>query len=127
MRPRPAVVLLAGAALLAGCGDGGGPHMARADAAPLIALSHRISREGPCAQARDITKLGRQAITLVNAHRVPSSLAESLVSGVNALRAQTPVCLPPVTTSAPTPVAPPPAPHEKHPHDHHDHHEEKHH
>ena len=86
--------------------------MARSDAAPLIALSHRISHEGACAQARDIPRLQHRTEGLVNTHRVPAALAESLMSGVNALSAQTPVCLPPVpaTTVVATP-APPPAPH----------------
>lgn len=63
----------------------------------------------------------------MNAHRVPAALAESLMSGVNALSAQTPVCLPtvPVTTVAPAPApAPPPrpGPHgHPHPDHHHDH------
>ncbi|MFL5954625.1 MAG: hypothetical protein ACJ76I_11015 [Gaiellaceae bacterium] len=47
----------------------------------------------------------RKALALVNAHRVPSSLADPFVSGVNALGEQTPVCLPPVRPTAPT--APP--------------------
>jgi hypothetical protein len=91
--------------------------MARVDAAPLIALTHQISREGSCAQARDIAKLKRAALTLVDAHRVPSSLADSFMSGVNALIAETPVCLPPVTTSTPTPAEP--APHDHHGHKKH--------
>jgi hypothetical protein len=67
----------------------------------------------------------------VNARRVPARLAESLLSGVNALSEQTPVCLPSIpaqvatTTPAavPVPVAPPshhgkPPHHEKHQHGH---------
>jgi hypothetical protein len=60
----------------------------------------------------------------VNARRVPSVLAESLISGVNALAEQKPVCLPavPVTTTTQRVVAPPPPPghprHEKHHHGH---------
>ena len=82
------------AALLAGCGGSGGPHLARADAAPLISLSHRIAAEGACAQARDIRALQRGAVRLVNGHRVPRVLQESFLSGVNALVAQTPACVP---------------------------------
>jgi hypothetical protein len=85
------------AALLAGCGSSSkGPHLARADAAPLINLSQRIPGEAACAQARDIHSLQRDAVRLVNAHRVPRALQETLVGGVNALAAQAPPCLPPV-------------------------------
>jgi hypothetical protein len=89
--------------LLAGCGGGGGPHLARQDAAPLITLADRIPHEAPCAQQRDIRALNRQAIALVNAQRIPPGLQESLTSGVNALVAQTPPCLPPVPAAAVTP------------------------
>jgi hypothetical protein len=100
--------------VLAGCGSGSGPHMARQDAAPLITLADRIAREAPCAQARDIQALAARRTALVNAHRIPPALQESLSSGVNALVAQTPTCLP----SAPAaPIAPE---HGKKPkHDHH--------
>ena len=105
--------------------------MARSDAAPLITLSHRISREGVCAQSRDIPELQDRAIALVNAHRVPATVAESLISGVNALAAQTPVCLPAVPATTTTPVstpapAPRPAPH-PHPEPRPPHHEPPHH
>jgi hypothetical protein len=92
--------------LLAGCGGGGGPHLARSDVAPLISLADKISREEPCAQSRDIRALDRQRVALVNARRVPATLAESFSSGVNALVAKTPPCLPrvPATTVAPPPV-----------------------
>jgi hypothetical protein len=70
--------------------------MARQDAAPLITLADQIAREAPCAQARDIRALDARRIALVNAHRIPSALQESLSSGVNALVAQTPTCLPSV-------------------------------
>lgn len=101
--PRTAVLLAAAAVLLAGCG-GGGPHMARQDAAPLITLADKISREGACAQARDIRGLRARTTTLINAHRVPAALQEPLSSGVNALVVQTPPCLPaiPPPTSTPT-------------------------
>ena len=101
--------------------------MARSDAAPLISLAHRIPDEPPCAQARDIRALQAKAIVLVNAHRIPGSLQDSLMSGVNALHAQIPVCLPavqastppppPTTTRTPSPQ-PPPAPGKGHRHDH---------
>lgn len=83
--------------LLAGCG-GGGPHLARRDAAPLIKLADRIPREAPCAQARDIRALRAGALTLVNARRVPAALQEPLISGVNSL--VEPLCLPAVPTGA---------------------------
>ena len=125
-RRRPELALLAAVAALAGCGDGGGPHLARADAAPLIALSHKISREGACAQARDIPTLQHQTEALLNARRVPAALAESLLSGVNALTEQTPVCLPaiPTTTTTTQPVVEPP-PARKHEH-HEKHHKDEH-
>jgi hypothetical protein len=86
--------------------------MARADAAQLITLADRLSREGPCAQARDIRALERRRTALVNEHRVPPRLAESLSSGVNALVEQMPACVatapPAVEATAPstTPVVP---------------------
>jgi hypothetical protein len=82
--------------LLAGCG-GGGPHLARQDAAPLITLADRIAREAPCAQARDIRALRARRTALINAHRIPSALQDPLSSGVNALIE--PVCLPPAPTN----------------------------
>ena len=87
--------------LLAGCGSSG-PHMARQDAAPLITLADRISREAPCAQARDIHALDKRRIALINGQRIPPALQETFSSRVNALVAQTPACLPPVqaTTAA---------------------------
>jgi hypothetical protein len=84
------------AVLLAGCAGGGSPHLARQDAAPLITLADKISREAPCAQARDIRALRARTIALVNAHRIPAALQESLTSGVNAL--VEPPCLPVVPT-----------------------------
>jgi len=101
------------AVLLAGCG-GGPPQMARADAAPLIVLAHRIPGEAPCAQARDIRSLEAKAAALVNAQRIPARLQGPLVSGVHLLRTQMPICLPPVekSTPPPPPVSPtPPKPH----------------
>ncbi|HXK16054.1 MAG TPA: hypothetical protein VNH45_16100 [Gaiellaceae bacterium] len=99
LRPSAAFLSVASAALLAGCGSSGGPHLTHNDAAPLITLADKISREAPCAQARDIRVLRTRTIALVNTHRVPAALQETLTSGVNALVA--PVCLPSV---APTPT-----------------------
>lgn len=103
-------VLLAGVTVAAGCGGSKAPQLAHTDAAPLIALTHRISAEGACAQARDIPKLQAQATALVNRHRVPAELQDSMMSGVNALGALAPVCLPTVAPQATTTVSPPPAP-----------------
>jgi len=109
--PVPILLPVVLGALVTGCGsDGGTPRMARADVAPLIRLADRISREGPCAQARDIRVLDRERAALVSAHRVPSALAGSLASGVDALVAQMPVCVPAVARSAPPPPPPPPEP-----------------
>ena len=88
-----------------GCG-GDRPHLARSDAAPLIALSKQIAREGRCAQARDIPRLQVRAIALVNARRVPAALQETLLSGVNQLVAQSPVCVPRVAHVAAEPAPP---------------------
>jgi hypothetical protein len=77
--------------------------MARNAAAPLITLADKIPHEGPCAQARDIRRLSALRIALVQAHKIPSALQEPLSSGVNALVAQTPVCLPPVPAATVTP------------------------
>jgi len=112
MRPRFVPLLpVALGALAAGCGsDGGAPRMSRADVAPLIRLADRISHEGPCAQARDIHLLNREHAVLVGARRIPRQLAGSLSAGVDALVAQTPVCVPAVARSAPAPPPPPPPP-----------------
>jgi hypothetical protein len=115
LRPSAAALAVAASVLLAGCGSKETPHLALRDAAPLITLANRISREAPCAQARDIRTLRTRTIALVNAHRVPAALQETLTSGVNAL--VTPVCLPPV---APTPTITIVPEHHKGPkHDHH--------
>jgi hypothetical protein len=101
------VLLLAAAALLlGGCGGGGGAHLNRTDVAPLIALAGRIAHEAPCAQARDIRALDRQRVALLNAGKVPRTLQEPFSSGVNALVAQTPPCLPAVPAAVAPPVAP---------------------
>jgi hypothetical protein len=94
--------------------------MARQDAAPLITLADRIAREAPCAQARDIRTLAARRTALVNAQRIPPALQESLSSGVDALVAQTPVCLPPAPAATVVPPAPPkPGKEPKPKHDHH--------
>jgi hypothetical protein len=85
-------------------------------------LAQRIAKEEPCAQRRDIARLQRRAIALVNAQRVPAELEDSLMSGVNALAADVRPCVPAVPP-APTPPPPPPAQHghgpgPKHHHDH---------
>ena len=94
--------------------------MARDDAAPLITLADKIHGEGPCAQARDIRALQQRMITLVNAHKIPRALQETLSSGVNALVVQTPPCLPaiPETTTerAPPIVIPEHGKNRKHKH-----------
>jgi hypothetical protein len=119
------VAALAFTAALSGCGDQKAPRLARTDAAPLVALSHRIAAEGACAQARDIRKLRRSAAVLVNANRVPHSLEPALVAGVKALADRTPPCVPVVPASAATPPAAPRPPgrgsgHDKHGHGHGD-------
>lgn len=91
---RPETLLLAAVVLLLGGCGGGGAHLRRSDAAPLISLAGRIAHEAPCAQARDIRALDRRRVALVNAGKVPRTLQEPLSSGVNALVAQTPPCLP---------------------------------
>jgi hypothetical protein len=111
--------------LLAGCGSSGGPHLARHDAAPLITLADRISREAPCAQARDIRAFSALRTKLVNERKVPSALQDPLSSGVNALAALSPPCPPAAPTATvkppPTPVGPKPKPK----HDHHGHGKDK--
>jgi hypothetical protein len=71
--------------LLAGCGGTSAPKLDRADAAPLIALAHRIAHEGGRGRARDIPRLQRRVIALVNSGRVPAKLQEPLTSAVNGL------------------------------------------
>jgi hypothetical protein len=65
-------------------------------------------------------------VRLVNARRVPEQLQDTLMSGVNALAADAPPCIPtvPVQTT-PAPPTPRPSPHPKphprprpHPHPH---------
>ncbi|MFL5964434.1 MAG: hypothetical protein ACJ757_16250 [Gaiellaceae bacterium] len=106
--------------LLAGCDGGGTPHLAREDAAPLITLADRISREAPCAQARDIRALGALRIKLINAHKVPSALQDPLSSGVNGLVALTPPCLPAVpAATTPSTITTVPRHGKKDKHEHH--------
>ena len=71
--------------LLAGCGGKSTPKLDRADAAPLIALAHQIAHEGSGGRARDIPKLQRRLIALINSGRVPGELQEPLSSAANAL------------------------------------------
>jgi hypothetical protein len=109
LRARPgAVAALAftAAVSVAGCGGQRAPRLARADAAPLAALSHRIIAEGPCAQARDIRTLQRTAALLVDAKRVPHSLEPTLVAGVKALADRKPPCVPAVPAISVTPPQP---------------------
>lgn len=87
--------------------------MARQDAAPLITLAEKISHEAPCAQARDIRALRARTTTLINAHRVPAALQESLSSGVNALVVETPPCLPAIPAATSTPTVTPDSKHRK--------------
>jgi hypothetical protein len=109
---RRPLLLLAALPLLAGCGAAKSPRLEHADAAGLIALAGRISTEGACAQVRDIPKLHARAVALVNARRVPAELQEPLISAVNALAAESPVCLPSVPASSAEPApTPPPRPH----------------
>ena len=71
--------------LLAGCGGTSAPKLDRVDAAPLIALAHQIAQEGGRGRARDIPRLQRRVIALVNSGRVPATLQEPLTSAANAL------------------------------------------
>lgn len=100
------------ALLLAGCGGGASPKLARGDAAPLISLAARVPGEGRCAQAHDIATLQHRTIALVNAGRVPPSLQEPLLSGVNDLASRAPACTPAAqpARTAPTQTQPPPQP-----------------
>lgn len=126
MRPGFLTLSLAVSLTASSCGSNSAhtPALARADAAPLAALAQRISKEGPCAQRRDIARLQHQAVALVNTRRVPTELQDSLMSGVNALAADSPPCLP-AAPPAPAPAPLPPAHGHGKPkppkHDHHDH------
>jgi len=97
---RTLLAAAAAAVLLAGCG-GDAPHLRRADAAPLLALAHRIPGESACAQARDIRALAATRTRLVNAGRVPAELLEPLSSAVNALLESAPPCVPAAPAAAP--------------------------
>ena len=114
-RKRSLVVWLTACSALAGCGSNSQVSISRTDAAPLAALARKIAAEGPCAQRRDIAQLRQQAYALVSRRRLPSSLANPFVSGVNALTADAPPCVPPVPTTTFTPPG-----HDKHkkPHGH---------
>jgi hypothetical protein len=91
-----------------------------------VSLANRIAGEGACAQRRDIHTLQLHAVNLVNTGRVPAELQEQMMSGVSALAADAPPCVPavPVQTTPAPPPAPAPPPHPKpHGHDHgNDHH-----
>jgi len=78
--------------LLIGCGSAG-PRLERSDAAPLIALTHRIAHERGCAQGRDARALRVEATRIVNTGRVPAELLEPLSSAVNVLVADTATCV----------------------------------
>jgi hypothetical protein len=95
-------VALVLAAFLVGCGSSQ-PRLDRTDVRPLLALTSRIADEGACAQARDIAEVRSLAVRLVNRGRVPETLQEPFLSGVNALGEQTPACVPAV---APSPTQP---------------------
>jgi hypothetical protein len=58
---------------------------------------------------------------LVDAHRVPARLQETLLGGVNQLAAQAPVCIPRVAPVATTPPAPTTTERAHHGHKHHGH------
>ena len=125
MRPRQRSALLACLTLLlavslTACSSGSrsGPSLARADAQPLAALATRISHEGACAQRRHITLLQQRAVKLVNTHQVPAAIQDPLMSGVNALAADSPPCVPAVPVQRTTTVTPPPAPYHPRPHPH---------
>jgi hypothetical protein len=75
-----------------GCGSKSTPKLERVDAAPLLALAHRIGGEEACAQARDIPRLQARAIALVNSGRVPDDLQEPMMSAVGAVTAARPSC-----------------------------------
>jgi hypothetical protein len=113
-------IAAAAVVLLAGCGGNGGPHIARQDAASLITLADQIAREAPCAQGRDIRALSTRRTALVNAHRIPAALQDSLSSAVNALVEQTPLCVPAVPAATVKPPAPKHA-HKPHGHGRHKH------
>jgi hypothetical protein len=84
------------AVLLVGCGSSQ-PRLDRTDVRPLIDLTSRIADEDACAQAHDIAAVRHLAVRLVNQGRVPATLQEPFLSGVNALGGQTPACVPAVT------------------------------
>jgi len=101
---------------LAACGGSSPPPPAlrKADAQRLIALSQRVETAGTsCERQRAIAQVRSAASRLIDSGRVPPALQESLSSGVNALVADQPACLPAVTaattTTAPTVTAAPPA------------------
>jgi hypothetical protein len=118
---RGVVAALALTTAAAGCGDHKAPRLAQTDAAPLVALSHRIAAEGACAQARDIRKLQQTTALLVDAQRVPPSLEPTLVAGVKALADRTPPCVPAVPATSATPTHASPSKGHRHGHGKHGH------
>jgi hypothetical protein len=114
--PACLTALLAGS-LTACSGSSQGPALNRADAKPLATLASRIAHEGACAQRRDIQTLQQHTMNLVNARRVPEQLQDTLMSGVNALAADAPPCIPAVPVQT-TPAPPAPSPHPPHPRPH---------
>lgn len=114
LKPRfalPACLTALLAASLTACNSSAKPPaLARADAAPLVALANSISREDACAQRRDIQTLQRHAVALVNTGRVPEELQEPLLSGIGSLTAAAPPCVPAVPVQ-PTPPQPTPEDH----------------
>lgn len=122
------LVSLTACSALAACGGGSAqaPALRKADAQRLIALSRQVEAAGTsCARQRAIAQVRSAASQLIDSGRIPPELQEPLSSGVNALVADGPTCLPAVTASATTPTAPTtPAPASRvhpHPHPHHGH------
>jgi hypothetical protein len=91
MRAVAALAAVCAAAVACGSHE---PRLKRVDAAPLISLTQRIAREGPCARRRDLSTLRTRAIALVNRHAVPSALQEPFVSAVNELASHAVTCAP---------------------------------
>jgi len=115
--------LLSASSLLAACGGHARqttPHLAKTDAAQLIALAQTVAKDAGadgCTARSQIDALGTKARELVAAGRVPLRLRAPLLDGVNALAADAPACTPP-----PAPIKPvKPDKHDKPPKEHHDH------
>jgi hypothetical protein len=100
---RPALTLLVVGAVLAGCGGQSEPKLARADAAPLIALADRVATleaTDKCGARQAAAQLQARALRLVHAGRVPVELQAELVSAVGGLE---------LAASCPIPVSAPPS------------------